>query len=77
MFSICEEPLVLSGTRALAFVWKGDALWTKQIRDYEGRQNKADQAWTCFVLPSRDPYVLPDLVQFGEFLCSSVRTITL
>jgi hypothetical protein len=31
MFSICEEPLVLSGHQALAFVWRGDALWTKTV----------------------------------------------
>lgn len=33
MFSICEEPLVVSGEKgkeeAMAFFWKGDGLWTK------------------------------------------------
>ena len=54
MFSICEEPMVLSGTQALAFFWKGDALWTKTITTTQ--RSKDDEAWTSFVLPSRDPY---------------------
>jgi hypothetical protein len=67
MFSICEEPIVLSGTQALAFVWKGDALWTKTIDN-----DNPDKSWTSFILPSRDPYPLPDLQEFGEFLCSAL-----
>jgi hypothetical protein len=70
MFSICEEPMVLSGTQALAFFWKGDALWTKTITT--NHRSKTEEAWTSFVLPSRDPYALPDLVEFGEFLCASL-----
>lgn len=67
MFSICEEPLVISGTEALAFVWKGDALWTKTAPN-----KNHDPKWTTFVLPSRDPYPLPSLAEFGEFLCASL-----
>ena len=63
MFSICEEPIVLSGTQALAFVWKGDALWTKTIDN-----DNPDKSWTSFILPSRDPYPLPDLQEFGKLL---------
>lgn len=69
MFSICEEPIVLSGDSALAFVWKGDSLWTKTIPNH---QSLVDQKWTSFILPSRDPYTLPNLVDFGEFLCASL-----
>ncbi|KAG7344022.1 DUF3684 domain containing protein [Nitzschia inconspicua] len=72
MFSVCEEPLVLSGTSALAFVWKGDALYTRTIAHYDSGRSKQDQKWTSFVLPSRDPYSLPNLQTFGEFLCSSL-----
>lgn len=66
MFSICEEPLVVSGSKALAFLWKGDQLWTKTA------ENKAPTEWTDFHLPSRDPYPLPDMVEFGEFLTASL-----
>ena len=83
MFSIANEPLVISNQKALAFVWKGDSLWTKTV-DYphnnhkhnnnnNSQHNNADrQDWTTFVLPSRDPYPLPDLVEFGRFLCASL-----
>jgi hypothetical protein len=67
IFSICEDPLVISGTEALAFIWKGDSLWTKTIPN-----KNHDPDWTTFVLPSRDPYPLPSLVEFGEFLCASL-----
>jgi hypothetical protein len=66
MFSICEEPMVVSGTQALLFVWKGDALWTK-IVEHETRGE-----WTTFILPSRDPYSMPNLVEFGQFLCANL-----
>lgn len=79
MFSICEEPLVISGSSALAFVWKGDALYTKTSvvntnnnNDVKRRNNKKDNSWTSFILPSRDPYPLPNLTEFGEFLCASL-----
>ncbi|KAI0565871.1 Histidine kinase/HSP90-like ATPase [Gracilaria domingensis] len=67
MFSICEQPMVISAGHALAFAWKGDALWTKTAKS----PYPVDQ-WTTFVLPSRDPYSLPDLVKFGQFLCASL-----
>eukprot|EP00178_Gracilaria_changii_P002008 TRINITY_DN1294_c0_g1_i1.p1 TRINITY_DN1294_c0_g1~~TRINITY_DN1294_c0_g1_i1.p1 ORF type:complete len:1731 (-),score=176.87 TRINITY_DN1294_c0_g1_i1:3748-8940(-) len=67
MFSICEQPMVISAGQALAFAWKGDALWTKTAES----PYPIDK-WTTFVLPSRDPYALPDLVKFGQFLCASL-----
>lgn len=67
VFSICEEPLVISGKEALAFFWKGDALWTKVAAN-----RTEESTWTSFVMPSRDTYPLPNLVEFGEFLCSSL-----
>lgn len=71
IFSICEEPLVVSGGQALAFSWKGDSLWVK-LGDAPGETDK----WTSFVLKSRDPYSLPDLVEFGQFLCSNLTFTT-
>ena len=86
MFSICEEPLVVSGKKgheeAMAFFWKGDGLWTKTGKAPEGIVNmsaslggKGDDSsnnWTSFMLPSRDPYPVPDLVEFGKFLTASL-----
>lgn len=67
MFSICEEPLVISGQTALAFSWRGDALWARSAP-----APKPDPVWTTFVLPSRDPYPVPELVPFAQFLCASL-----
>jgi hypothetical protein len=75
MFSICEEPMVISGQQALAFVWKGDALWSKIIQQppTNGTTSATSTSeWTSFCLPSRDPYPLPDLVEFGQFLCANL-----
>ena len=74
MFSICEEPLVISGDQALAFTWRGDALWTKTATNVPNKEEMAPggRPWTKFLLPSRDPYALPSLEEFGGFLCSSL-----
>ena len=84
MFSICEEPLVVSGIRgheeAMFFFWKGDGLWTKTGKAPQGIVNMSaslqngedNNNWTSFIMPSRDPYPLPDLVEFGQFLTASL-----
>lgn len=73
MFSISEEPMVLSGNEALVFVWKGDALWTKTAkRNTTPATVNTNDPWTSFVLPSRDPYPLPDMVELGQFLAASL-----
>ena len=86
MFSICEEPVVVSGKKgeeeAMAFFWKGDSLWTKTGKAPAGIINMSatldnghvqdDTTWTSFILPSRDPYPIPDLVEFGKFLTASL-----
>jgi len=68
MFSICEEPMVISGNQALLFFWKGDALWTRTAEAPE----HAEKSWTTFILPSRDPYPMQSLTEFGQFLCASL-----
>jgi hypothetical protein len=71
MFSICEEPMVLSGNQVLMFLWKGDSLWTKTAQRPAADAPQNDP-WTTFCLPSRDPYPLPDLAELGEFLAASL-----
>lgn len=67
VFSICDEPLVVSGDTALAFMWRRDSLWARS-----GPVEHPDDIWTSFVLPSRDPYPLPNLLEFAQFLCASL-----
>jgi hypothetical protein len=66
MFSVAEEPVVVSGDTCLLFCWQGDALYTKSA------VNTALSEWTIFCLPSRDPYPLPNMREFGEFLTSAL-----
>jgi hypothetical protein len=75
MFSICEEPLVISGDQALAFMWRGDALWTKTATNVDSKKQErgpGGKPWTTFLCPLRDPYPLPSLEEFGSFLCASL-----
>ncbi len=85
MFSVCEEPVVVSGKKGeeecMAFFWKGDSLWTKTgkasstaiVADVDGGHVLgSDKTWTSFVMPSRDPYPIPDMVEFGQFLAASL-----
>jgi Protein of unknown function (DUF3684) len=68
MFSICEEPIVVSGSTILQFVWQGDALYTLQIPN----TNPHIDEWTTFYLSSRDVYPLPDWNDFGQFLVAAL-----
>ena len=71
MFSVAEEPVIVSGNQVLVFIWKGDALYTKKATT-DHQNNIEKNPWTTFVLPSRDPYPLPDWNEFGEFLTAAL-----
>ncbi|KAI4253124.1 MAG: hypothetical protein LQ352_003888 [Teloschistes flavicans] len=49
VFDISDKPFVLSGSEALRFYWKGDALFTKRLK--LGYMQNTD---TTFLLPVRD-----------------------
>jgi hypothetical protein len=87
MFSITEEPVIVSGDRVLLFCWKGDSLYTQTTtttandtmavvphanNNNRNHDSKAETQWTSFVLPSREPYPVPDFTEFAEFLLSSL-----
>jgi Protein of unknown function (DUF3684) len=70
LFSLTENPMVCSGGTDLAFEWAGDALLTRRA------PSEANDTWTSFHLPARDPYGVPEMTGFGGFLASSL-TFTL
>jgi len=86
VFSLAEEPSVLSGKKAMSFFWKENALFVRRgsppkVAD---RGNQSDQAilemvangWTVFDLPVRsDPPMpkLPTITELSDFL---VRCLT-
>lgn len=73
VFAECEEPFVSSGNEALAFYWKGDALFTKKL------QLEPDQTRnTTFVLPMRNTTSpVPQLLSLCQFLAGSLTFVGL
>ena len=73
VFADSEEPFVSSGKEALAFYWKGDALFTKRLQ-----LPNAQSTRTTFMLPMRDTTSpVPDLLSLCQFLTSSLTFVGL
>jgi hypothetical protein len=82
MFSVAEQPMVISSGQMLMFVWKGDALWTRvgpvpsdlqqSLSAIDARGDDPSVQWTTFVLDSRDLYPVPSMTSLGQFLASSL-----
>ena len=73
VFADCEEPFVSSGKEALAFYWKGDALFTKRLQLPNGQSMK-----TTFMLPLRNhTSPVPNLMSLCQFLTSSLTFVGL
>lgn len=73
VFDDCEEPFVSSGRQAMAFYWKGNALFTRRL-DLGETSNQE----TTFVLDYRnDSSPVPSLMQLCQFLSSSLTFVAL
>lgn len=73
VFDDCEEPFVSSGNQAMAFYWKGNALFTRRL-DLGETPNQE----TTFVLDYRnDSSPIPSLLQLCQFLSSSLTFVAL
>ncbi|KAJ5491634.1 hypothetical protein N7539_003201 [Penicillium diatomitis] len=73
VFDDCEEPFVSSGNHAMAFYWKGNALFTRRLDT--GDTPSAD---TTFVLDYRnDSSPVPQLMQLCQFLSCSLTFVAL
>ncbi|KAI0016973.1 hypothetical protein F4780DRAFT_757081 [Xylariomycetidae sp. FL0641] len=74
VFADCEEPFVSSGSEAIAFYWKQNALFTRKL------QLPPDQCTsdTAFVLDYRnDTTTLPNLLSVSQFLATSLTFVAL
>lgn len=74
VFADCEEPFVSSGAEAMAFYWKGNALFTKKS------QLPPEQAgpYTIFVLDNRNATTpVPNLLSISQFLATSLTFVAL
>ncbi|CAG8896355.1 unnamed protein product [Penicillium egyptiacum] len=73
VFDDCEEPFVSSGSHAMAFYWKGNALFTRRLDLGEAASED-----TTFVLDYRnDSSPVPSLLQLCQFLSSSLTFVSL
>ncbi|KAJ5545405.1 hypothetical protein N7461_007709 [Penicillium sp. DV-2018c] len=73
VFDDCEEPFVSSGGQAMAFYWKGNALFTRRLD-----LGEAASPDTTFVLDYRnDSSPVPQLLQLCQFLSSSLTFVSL
>ncbi|GAP91732.1 putative hatpase c domain-containing protein [Rosellinia necatrix] len=74
VFADCEEPFISSGSEAMAFYWKGNALFTRKLQLSEG-QCSPD---TAFVLDYRNTTTtLPNLLSVSQFLATSLTFVAL
>ncbi|KAH6686249.1 hypothetical protein F5X68DRAFT_14643 [Plectosphaerella plurivora] len=74
VFADCEEPFVSSGDEAMAFYWKGNALFTKKTV-LPAEQSTRE---TAFVLDYRNTTTpLPNLLSVSQFLATSLTFVAL
>ncbi|KAI1104289.1 hypothetical protein F4804DRAFT_200439 [Jackrogersella minutella] len=74
VFADCEEPFVSSGPEAMAFYWKGNALFTRKLQVPEDQRTPD----TAFVLDYRNTTtMLPNLLSVGQFLATSLTFVAL
>ncbi|KAL8402315.1 hypothetical protein RB596_008906 [Gaeumannomyces avenae] len=74
VFADCEEPFISSGSEAMAFYWKGNALFTRKLVLPQD-QSSSD---TTFVLDYRNSTTaLPNLLSVGQFLATSLTFVAL
>lgn len=74
VFADCEDPFIISGHKTMAFLWKGNSLYTK------ASTLSPDQAArdTTFLLSYRSTTSpLPDLRSICQFLCTSLTFVGL
>jgi hypothetical protein len=74
VFADCEEPFVISGRRTMAFMWKGNSLFTKSST-LPAEQSTQD---TCFFLNYRNTTSpIPELMSICKFLSTSLTFVGL
>lgn len=74
VFADCEEPFVSSGNEAMAFYWKGNALFTRKMQLPPGEVDGE----TAFVLDYRNTSTpIPNLLSVSQFLATSLTFVAL
>jgi len=72
VFADCEDPLISSGSEAMAFYWKGNSLFTRKLQLPKGNSE------TSFVLDYRNnTSPIPNLLTLCQFLSTSLTFVAL
>ncbi|KAL1896537.1 hypothetical protein Sste5346_004571 [Sporothrix stenoceras] len=78
VFADCEEPLIRSGREAMAFYWKGNALFTRKMTMAEEALEPDQVGKTTFVLDYRNnTTAMPNLLSVSQFLATSLTFVAL
>lgn len=78
VFADCEEPFVSSGQEAMAFYWKGNALFTRKLVLPQDAADPTQKPKTTFVLDYRNATTaLPNLLSVSQFLATSLTFVAL
>jgi len=73
LFSVCEEPIVLSGDELMGFFWKGDALFTRRAPAPPMAPSASGAPWTTFLMALREPTPFPESpLALTQFLMTSL-----
>lgn len=74
VFADCEEPFVISGRKTMAFIWKGNSLFTKASALTQDQPSQE----TSFMLNYRNGTTpIPNLMSICQFLCTSLTFVGL
>ncbi|CAK7272006.1 hypothetical protein SEPCBS57363_004913 [Sporothrix epigloea] len=78
VFADCEEPFIRSGREAMAFYWKGNALFTRKMVLPDDALTTEQLDKTTFVLDYRNATTaLPNLLSVCQFLATSLTFVAL
>lgn len=73
LFSVCEEPIVMSGDELMGFFWKGDALFTRRAPAPAMERSASGAPWTSFLMALREPTPFPETpLALSQFLATSL-----
>lgn len=73
LFSVCEEPIVVSGDELMGFFWKGDALYTRRATAPATETSASGAPWTTFWMALREPMPFPESpLALSQFLATSL-----
>lgn len=78
IWSLSDEPLVVSGDQMMLFFWKGQQLAVKRAKNphNDGKLAENGRAWSSITMPCRSPEPMPDPATFSKFLATALPFTT-